>query len=325
MKKLLPLSSIILKSIVAVFLLTICNNFLFSQNLVNNWSFELYDTCPPGQGNLRYALGWNSYHETPDYFNLCDSSGQAGIPSNNLGYQYPKTGNAYAGFYAFALYGHNGREIIGSKLTQTLNIGQKYFVNFYINRAYKPNPGWHVNIAVNKIGARFSTIPYTYWNPVPIDNFSQVYTDSIITDTLNWVKISGSFISDSAYNYVSFGNFFTDSASTYILFDTLASLAYYFIDDIIVSTDSLFNGLNNFSNSLPIIKIFPNPARDWIMIEGSGIKSYSIIDIFGRKYIEDAFAPTPLKSIFIGNLSKGIYFIQIKNLTQSSIQKFIIQ
>ena len=296
-----------------------------AQNLVPNPSFEIYDTCPQGQGNLRYALGWSSFHETPDYFNLCDGSGQTGVPSNNLGYQYPKSGNAYSGFYAFALYSHNGREIIGSKLTQPLNIGQKYFVTFYLNRAYEPNPGWHVNIAINKIGARFSTIPFSYWNPVPIDNFSQVYTDSIITDTLNWVKISGSFISDSAYSYVSFGNFFTDSASTYVLLDTSASLAYYFIDDIIVSTDSLFNGLNNFSNSYLLMKIFPNPARDWIEIEGSGIKSFSIFDVFGRIYIEDIFAPTSLKTINIGNLSKGIYFINIYASNNSFMRKIIKQ
>ena len=310
---------------IIIVLIIVLGTIVQGQNLVSNWSFEDTIQCPPGQGNLDFAAGWSSYNQTPDYFNSCDGNGQAGVPFNVLGFQNPKTGNAYAGFYAYALYGNNGREIIGTQLTQSMNIGQKYFVTFYVNTAFNPNPGWHSTFAINKLGARFTTTPYSYWNPVPIDNYAQIYTDSIISDTVNWVKISGSFIADSAYRFVSFGNFFTDSATTHISLDTLSSYAYYFIDDIIVSVDSLFNGFNDYLSSFSLLKIFPNPARDWIAIERSDLISYKIFDIFGRIYIEDVFAPTSLKSVYTGNLSKGIYFIQINNLSQSSVQKIIIQ
>ncbi len=301
--------------------------FIFSvkaQNFVPNPSFEIHDTCPWGQSQISYAVGWNTFRNTPDYFNSCDTNGQAGVPLNVLGFQNAKTGNSYGGFYAYSHYGQY-REIIGVQLIHPLIIKEKYFVSFYINTAFNPNPGWHSTIATNKIGARFSTNAYSYSNPISIDNYAQIYTDSIIFDTVNWIKISGSFIADSAYNFVSFGNFFSNSFTNYISQDSLSAYAYYYIDDILVTADSLIVGLNNQSYSERIIKLIPNPARDWIVIEGSDLISFSIFDLSGRKFIEDTFVPTSLKSIYVGNLSKGIYLIQVKDLNQSFNKKLIIQ
>jgi hypothetical protein len=311
--------------VLIILLATVLNTKMQGQNLVPNPSFEEFTSCPWGQSQISFAVGWNSYCNTPDYFNSCDNNGQVGVPSNVLGFQFARTGNAYAGIYAYSLVGEY-REFIGTLMKNQLIIGQKYYVTFYVSTAFNPNPGWHSTFAVNKLGVRFSTIPYSYSNPVPIDNYSQVYTDSIISDTINWVKISGSFLSDSNYSYVSFGNFFNNSNTTHISLDTLSSFAYYFIDDIIISTDSTYTGGIDFASySFFYIRIFPNPARDWIIMEGSDIKSFLIIDIFGRKYIEDAFVPTSLKSIDVSNLSKGIYFIQVNTLLKSSVQKLIIQ
>jgi hypothetical protein len=316
-----------MKKILIILACSLLSPSMKAQNLVNNWSFEDTIQCINYYGQIDSCLGWNSYSQSPDYFNSCSSL--MGVPFNDVGFQYARTGNAYAGFITFARYASNYREVIGTQLIQSLIIGQKYFVTFYVSRAYDTtNPSFnakHVNGASNKIGARFSTVQYSANNPVPIDNFAQVYSDSVITDTLNWVKISGSFIADSTYQYVCFGNFFNDTVTTHILFDTTASCTYYYIDDAIVSIDSLFTSLNDFSYSFQQIKIIPNPAKDWIAIDGSDLKSVSIFDILGRKYIEDVFVPTSLKSIYIGNLSKGIYFIQTNTLKQSSTQKLIIQ
>ncbi len=297
---------------------------LKGQNLVPNPSFEVYDTCPWGQSQIKFAVGWSSYSYTPDYFNSCDDNGQAGVPFNVLGFQNPRTGNAYAGFYAYAIMGLY-REFIGTSLIQQLIIGKKYYVTFYVNTAFNPNPGWHSTFAVNKLGARFTTVPYTYSIPIPVDNFAQIYTDSIISDTVNWVKISGSFIADSAYRFVSFGNFFTDSATTHISLDTLSSYAYYFIDDIIVSPDSLYNNENMYSTSSQFAKLYPNPAHNIITIEGTALKSYTIIDMLGRKYKEAEFADASQNSIYVGDLPKGMYFVAVKTLAGSWVRKVVIQ
>lgn len=304
------------------FTLCICS----AQNLVPNPSFEQYDTCPIGQGNLYRAIGWSSYSETPDYFNSCNNIGPAGVPSNIVSFQNARTGNAYAGFYAFALYGNDTREIIGCKLNQVLNIGQEYFVNFYVNAAYNSKPGWNITFAVNKIGVRFSTKTYSYWDPVSINNFAQLYTNSIIEDTLNWVKVSGSFIADSSYEFVSFGNFFTDSATTHISIGTPSSYAYYYIDDIIISADSTFgNDEPPLINPIPLIKIYPNPITDYVIIEGDELENIMIYDLIGRNCCEEKLTKLSINAINLNSLRNGIYIMKIKTKNNTVTQKIIIQ
>ena len=129
---------------------------------------------------------------------------------------------------------------------------------------------------MNKIGVLFTTINY---NPMGdtvvgianglIKNFAHVYTDSIVTDTINWTTISGSFISDSAYQYILIGNFF-DTANTN--FSCTNGLTYYLVDDICVSdsanTCGSTIGIKEFINS-EIFKIYPNPSNDKVFIETS--------------------------------------------------------
>ncbi|MCC6186831.1 MAG: T9SS type A sorting domain-containing protein [Chitinophagaceae bacterium] len=65
----------------------------------------------------------------------------------------------------------------------------------------------------------------------------QVYTDSIIKDTLNWTKIEGSFLATGNENYISIGLFFNNSAISKILTNYCsASTQYsaYLIDDVSV-------------------------------------------------------------------------------------------
>ena len=106
---------------ICIYMLLLVSKSLFGQNLVNNWSFEDTVACPMGATQISKATGWDSYKLTPDYFNYCNTT-QVGVPSNFNGYQYARTGNAYAGFVSFAYYGTNYREIFGSKLIQQLNM-----------------------------------------------------------------------------------------------------------------------------------------------------------------------------------------------------------
>jgi hypothetical protein len=182
----------------------------FSQNIVSNPSFELYSTCPNNVDQLSLCLSWSSFRETPDYLNTCSNTTLLITPPNSyFGFQYPHSGNAYAGFYIFAHYIPNNRELIGSQLLDTLIIGQKYFISFYLNLGGSLIA--KTTIASNKMGVKFSTVPYSYSNPAPINNFAHYYCNNIITDTVKWTRINGSFIADSAYNYIIIGNFFADS------------------------------------------------------------------------------------------------------------------
>jgi hypothetical protein len=76
---------------------------------------------------------------------------------------------------------------------------------------------------------------------------------------MNWQIVSGFFIPDSAYEFLSIGNFFVDSLTSYIAFDSAASAAYYFIDDVTL-LDSIPLGINEPSKAS--IRIYPNPANN---------------------------------------------------------------
>src|ERR1700756_4532168 len=75
---------------------------LFAQNLVPNWSFEQYSSCPTTYTQIGYAIGWHpSYVDNcctyqVEYLNACGSPGFQ-VPSSVWGYKYASTGVADMG------------------------------------------------------------------------------------------------------------------------------------------------------------------------------------------------------------------------------------
>ena len=205
-------------------------------NLVPNPSFEEYEWCPTCypdlDGNLKY---WTSFRLSPDFINECSST--CGF-YNQYGYQHPKSGMAYTGFGTYQTTIPDLREHIGVKLTSPLDIGAKYFVSFYVSSAFNQQ----VNVATNNLGALVTT--NKYYDPngmLPIQNYSTVNANSIIKDTFNWIKISGSFIADSSYEYLVIGNFFDNSNTDTFYLPDLAFghfVSYYYLDDVCLSEDS---------------------------------------------------------------------------------------
>lgn len=294
-----------------------------AQNLVPNPSFEDTVACPTSISQIDYAIGWSSYRQSPDYFNACSTGSlpvSVSVPSNQWGYQYPRTGNAYAGFGALQTISTDLREYPGIQLSQPLTIGQKYFASFYVSRAVSPTP--YMNVAINKIGIRLSTMSFSTSNWEPVDNYAQIFTDSIITDTLNWIEISGTFTADSAYEYLSIGNFFQDSLTAYIRYDSTSTWAYYYIDDVYLAVDSAV-GIAASKND-DLIRVFPNPAKDWITIQGRGIYKISLYDISGSPFLFYEVSPTSSLRINISDITKGVYFISVKTLNENVTKKLII-
>jgi hypothetical protein len=246
---------------------------VISQNLVLNPGFETTVQCPDGfttpfNDQVANAAGWSSYSETPDYFHVCGTYAPITIPSYSFGYQLPHSGNAYCGGATYnknALY----RETIGRQLASPLIVGERYYVSFYT--CLSGAPGF--TFATNMIGAKFTTLPHNYiTSPIAIDNIAQVYNDTLISDTLNWKLIHGSFIADSAYAYISIGNFFDDlNTDTFCINNAAITLdGYYYIDDVCVSTDSLYaatwTGIKD-DHAAASFTMFPNPADENVLLE----------------------------------------------------------
>ncbi len=301
---------------VVIVILCLLSIMVKGQNLVPNPSFEDTLGCPyfiPDlEGKCKF---WHSYRFTPDFFDACASSGTG--YNNIYGYQQPRTGYAYTGIAMYWNTFPYSKEQIGVQLISPMVIGVKYFVTFYVSLAYN---AIQENIAVSKIGARFTT--YTYHDStgqIPFNNDAQVYTNSIITDSINWVKISGSFIADSAYQYLSIGAFF-DNAHTDTIqlpYQIVPQISYYYLDDVCVSTDSLTcngNGDGINENTLPKpISLFPSPNCGTFTLQYnlSAAGSLRITDLLGREvYAYNLLNRSGQETVTL-LLGQGIYFWQV--------------
>jgi len=317
------------KTIQLIALFFLHTSLLHGQNLVPNGSFETYTTCPFSTAQLDYTGNWFFCGASTDYYNACSPPGNMSVPSNIYGYQYASNGIGYIGMVLYA-YGegspYNTREPAGTSLTSILTIGTKYYLSF---KAVLVLNDFESDGACNKLGAKLSTIPYSSSNPAPVDNFAQVYTDSMIQDTSNWITIGGSFIADSAYSFITIGNFFDSSNSTYINLDSIFTTpvsAYYYIDDVRLSTDSVFvfSGIGGYGLA-PDVGIFPNPSDGYIQIT-SNEKIFGI-DVFSidGKLLQFIQGDGYLNMLDLTHLASSIYIINIKTKSYDIRKKIIIR
>lgn len=306
----------------------------WGQNLVPNPSFEDTSYCVTGTGEMPASLGWISYGDSPDYFNICTSSPDVSVPNNWGGYQQPSSGEAYCalGTFSSAFGQVNGREYIGRNLSQSLAIGTKYYVSF--KTALSVSPTIWANCATNNLGVGFTNNPH-HWstNPFEANNNPKVYCDSIITDTLNWVTVFGSFIADSSYQYIVVGNLFNDSNTDTLIVDGNPSancFAYYYIDDICVSTDSmytanfLYTGIDNIPQ-LDVFNLYPNPLINQLNIENDSNAPYDIFihNAIGQLLHQEVDISAIHKQIDISDYSKGLLLVSIKSNNQITNYKLI--
>jgi hypothetical protein len=107
------------------------------------------------------------------------------------------------------------------------------------------------------MGAKFSTD--LFYCDSTMSNDAHVFETNIITDSLGWTRISGTFIADSAYSIIAIGNFFADSVTDTLKFFTdFLDQSYYFLDDVCVSTDSIFTYTYSYTG------FTENNLKNWI-------------------------------------------------------------
>ncbi len=317
---------------------------LLAQNLVPNPSFEDKYFCPDRLHTLycvewdsivtppvcirtsaessyfdSAVFAWKSYRETPNYFHSCATSQTVDMPSNVFGYQAAIDGDAYIGITTFNLFSINAiifREVVGCQLLIPLIIGTKYYVSAFVCRAVNNNNNGYSGAANNNLGFRFSTVPYFQHDSIPVDNFAQYHDTTIITDSINWTRIFGSFIADSNYSYLAIGNFFDEQSTQAIDINQVGlnyQKAYYYIDQVCVSTDSLTCKLvtGNEEINKSRVNLYPNPVSGLLKAEVDDEKEVTIIiyDMQLKKVLQQSF----FKSAYMNteNLEPGIYFYKL--------------
>jgi len=301
-------------------------------NLVPNPSFETYTSCPTSLGKIKFATPWDLaiWNNSSDYFNSCNPSGWSSVPSNLFGFQYPRTGNAYAGIitYSWNSVPNNYREYIQVELVDSLHQGVEYCLNLFVS------PGDSCRRVSNDFGAYFSTslivdscggLPYCN---LPFQPQIENPSTNDLNDRNSWIEISGSFVASGGEKFLILGNFKDTSSSTATLtgWSNIQSLAhtYYYIDDVFLAPCDSITGLKDevFENSL---HIFPTIASGEINIrlDNSLLNSVSIYNIIGESVLNIKNLKTSEATVNISKLNKGMYILKVSSSQRTLTSYFI--
>jgi len=305
-----------------------------TQNLVANGSFEEIDSCPQYPALLGYQpgaqpIGWFSAWHTPDYFNACVDT-VSSVPLNYFSYQIAEEGDAYSGFAAFL--SDDLRELIASELIEPLQVGQTYYCSFWVSAA--AGGFLFLSAATDNVGLLFTMNVnpwiYTQWNPdFELRNFAQVRSEEVISDTVGWTLVSGSFVADSAYRFVVVGNQFNNTNTEVELFGTGdPNTAYVFVDNICVSTSPLGCPLatGQVSNHKQPFFVGPNPCSEQLTVELlEPLRRLRVMDVTGRQILEREIVSQNKVSIDLTGQPNGVYVIQLEGLGVRHSERFVVQ
>src|SRR5690606_16982538 len=185
-------------------------------NLVPNPSFE--DTIDYGNGFFSPKY-WDMTLGSPDYFSSAFKATLESrkTPFSYYGYQIPKNGIAYGGFFTKNISAPENREYIQTKLIQTLKKDSLYNLTFYVNMP----DSFHWACEQKNIAFAFSDtmIDIPQHLHKLINWLSPIFFSNTIWNTKNkegWEKISNVFKARGHERFLIIGNFLPDSQSSLI-------------------------------------------------------------------------------------------------------------
>jgi hypothetical protein len=199
-------------------------------NYVSNGGFEL--SLPIATLNPFDAVkNWSAIDSTQSSSYYLYSITLGNAPYASTGFQYPRSGNNYI---LTSFYCNNcQRWYPSSRLKQTLTPNTKYCAKYYVvntNNTRIAIENYQIYFGDNSLDTiTLCNVPLTYLNP-------QVTNSSgIITDTLAWIPITGTFVAVGNEKYVVLGNFKSNSSTNTLIinsptFQTMSNDVY--IDDV---------------------------------------------------------------------------------------------
>ncbi len=294
-------------------------------NLIPNPNFENYTSCPLenelGQGEFNKCVGWwyptPMSIGTPDYFNVCNDSignnqGFVSIPNNFWGYQPAFNGNGYVGsvMFDYSLFTEKivGTEPIECKLNSPLKSCIIYSFSAMVNLAnYSSHGITRIGIALTKTPLKIDSLEANF-------AISPAWENTIaLSDTVNWVKIGGTFTAKGGENYLTIGYFHNYTPEELVFIgDTVINFfndyfGYYYIDSVSLTE---VGADENCTPQLPNV-FTPNNdgVNDVFNIADWGVEQLDIYNRWGTKIS----SLTPENPIWNGTCnnqacSEGVYY-----------------
>lgn len=202
--------------------------------MVPNNGFEVIKRIPThwymnGEDFNNIMSDWTSPTlASPDAYTL-STKVPASWKEKGFGDQYAYKGNNMVGLTMFGCkYGKpHCREYVQVRLKEPLIIGQQYYFEMWVKHLPK-------SLHINNIAAFFAPGMIKKNFDIQISCKPQVIAKKIVkTPGRDWVKLSGSFISQTSASFMVLGNFMNDSLTkTEEPPNESLNFAYYYIDEV---------------------------------------------------------------------------------------------
>lgn len=186
-------------------------------NYVSNGGFENYWSCS-FPNNLLLPIAWRTIDSLTDpsrYYNSC--TGIQNVPLEGGYLQWPRSGSA---FISITPYCSNGactpnfnRSYARNRLKSSLVSGTSYCVRFFVNVRNISTVGIDAISICFTDNFTLDTIQNKNRQLTFLTPQIQNPVGNIITDTLNWIEIAGTFIAIGNESHLLIGNFKSDVAT----------------------------------------------------------------------------------------------------------------
>jgi hypothetical protein len=258
------------------------------------------------------ASNWyNTNGATPDFYgsvanNECYINSYFSNDFSIAGeWQLPRTGDKYVGLW-LADEQSISREYLTVKLISPLLVDTCYYVSGHLVLSNI------VTLACDGFGFYFSSDSISdFGNPGVLSVQPQVVNTlgNIITDTLDWTEVSGSFVAEGGESYLTLGNHWTNEMTSLLNVDgtTGWSVAYYYVDDISVIKCSDLSQVN--IQRQIAFDCYPNPTNGKITIDAPEFDHYELHDSTGRIVAKGVIHDSLI--LDLSRYEKGVYILTV--------------
>lgn len=198
---------------------------------------------------------------------------------NSRGFQSPRTGVGYAGFGVSM-----GSELLAVGLTDSLQPGKQYVVNFYVSLAEISISGLdQINVCFmqDSVTDYNSLTCWTYLGTLDVDAGNQ--SGNVLYDTISWVMVQDTFIAEGGERYMILGNIDTAATQYYYMDSTMQIGSYYYFDDFdLHCIDCLADTFE--PPSYPEISLTPTLSSGAITLSGNFPEEtkFEVCDMLGQ-------------------------------------------